>query len=94
MSRLFQPLRAPLHHLVVRENIPSGGRSFRSFGVGLPAQHAYHLVYRHGLDVSADGGTLALGSTTGGLWTRADAGERWNAVSRDLPPVAVVRFAA
>ena len=86
--------RIPVDGCMVVTRTDDGGRSFQSFGVGLPAQHAYHLVYRHGLDVSADGGTLALGSTTGGLWTSADAGERWNAVSRDLPPVAVVRFAA
>ena len=57
------------------------------------ARDAYHLVYRHGLAAPTDGQTLAMGSTTGGLWISEDGGERWHCVSRDLPPIAVVRFA-
>jgi photosystem II stability/assembly factor-like uncharacterized protein len=67
-----------------------GGATFQAFGEGLPASHAYHLVYRHCLEVAADGRTLAMSSTTGGLWISADAGERWHCVSRDLPPVAAI----
>ncbi|MEO6625810.1 MAG: exo-alpha-sialidase, partial [Burkholderiaceae bacterium] len=58
----------------------------------LPQDHACHLVYRHGMDVTADGRSLAIASTTGALWASADAGESWVAVSRDLPPVAALRF--
>ncbi len=61
--------------------------------VVLPQKHAYHLIYRHGLDVAPDGQTLAMGSTTGALWLSQDAGESWTALSRDLPPVYCVRFA-
>jgi len=35
-----------------------------------------------------------MGSTTTALWTSDDGGDSWSAVSRDLPPVYAVRFAA
>jgi hypothetical protein len=84
--------RIPVGGQMVVMRTDDGGRSFQAYGAGLPAQHAYHLVYRHGLVVSADGYTLALASTTGGLWTSADAGEHWHCISNDLPPVAVLGF--
>ena len=86
--------RIPLGGRVVVSRTDDGGKTFAVFGEGLPQTDAYHLAYRHALDVGADGATLALASTTGGLWTSADAGESWHCVSRDLPPVAVVHFAA
>jgi hypothetical protein len=49
-------------------------------------------VYRHGLDVDASGQVLAMGSTTGSLWTSHSAGERWDLVSANLPPIHFVRF--
>lgn len=69
-----------------------GGRSFAVLETGLP-RPAYDLVYRHGLDVDASGDQLALASTTGGLWTSRDGGERWQALSVRLPPVSAIRFA-
>lgn len=68
-------------------------RSFLVHGAGLPERDAYHLVYRHALACAADGETLAMGSTTGGLWVSEDGGGRWQCLSRDLPPIAAVRFA-
>ena len=41
---------------------------------GCRSSDAYHLIYRHALAASADGQTLAMGSTTGGLWLSEDAG--------------------
>jgi hypothetical protein len=70
-----------------------GGASFTAHGEGLPQQDAYHLVYRHALVVSADGRTLAMGSTTGGLWVSEDEGVAWRCLSRDLPPIAALRMA-
>jgi hypothetical protein len=70
-----------------------GGRSYSVFRQGLPQEHAYDLVYRHGLDIAPDGKTLAMASTTGNLWTSADAGESWHSVSTHLPPVAAIAFA-
>lgn len=81
---------APEGRMVVTQT-KDGGNSFTTHGEGLPQQDAYHLVYRHALAVSADGMTLAMGSTTGGLWVSEDAGEKWQCLSRDLPPIAVVR---
>ena len=63
------------------------GQSWQVFRNGLPQQHAYDLIYRHGLAVSADGQQLAMASTTGNLWTSSDAGGSWQHVSAHLPPV-------
>jgi hypothetical protein len=70
-----------------------GGKSFDVLTRGLPQQHAYDLVYRHGLDISEGGDVLAMGSTTGGLWVSEDQGDSWIAVSHNLPPIYCVRFA-
>jgi hypothetical protein len=50
------------------------------------------LFYRHGLALGADGRTLLMGSTTGGLWSSADGGDHWQAVSVNLPPIHAVRM--
>jgi hypothetical protein len=60
---------------------------------GLPQEHAYDLVYRHGLAVDGSGERLAMGSTTGGLWISEDGGDRWAGLPARLPPVAQVLFA-
>lgn len=70
-----------------------GGKSFTELSNGLPQQHAYDLVYRHGLDVTADGRTLAMGSTSGRLWLGEDGGERWHEFAANLPPIYAVRWA-
>jgi hypothetical protein len=70
-----------------------GGASFTTLREGLPQQHCYDLVYRHGLAVSSDGGTVLMGSTTGGLWISGDAGASWRTVSTTLPPIYAVCFA-
>jgi hypothetical protein len=59
---------------------------------GLPQKNCYDLVYRHALDLHADGVTLAFGSTTGGLWISENGGRRWQQIDARLPPVYVVRF--
>lgn len=84
--------RVPVGGALVVNRTRDGGRSFETLRAGLPQQHCYDLVYRHGLDVSADGRSLLMGSTTGGLWASADGGEQWHAVSLNLPPIAAVRF--
>ena len=66
--------------------------SFESLRDGLPQQHCYDLVYRHGLAVADDGRHLLMGSTTGGLWGSVDGGDRWAEVSLTLPPIYAVRF--
>ena len=37
-------------------------------------------------------GDKVLASTAGNMWLSHDAGENWQTVSENLPPVAVVRF--
>ena len=69
-----------------------GGRTFETLRSGLPQQDAYHLVYRHALAVAPDGTTLAIASTTGGLWLSDDGGDRWREVTTALPPVYALRF--
>ena len=85
-------LRVPVESALVVTRTRNGGKSFETLRSGLPQRHAYHLIYRHGLEVAPDGQTLAMGSTTGALWLSRDAGESWSALSRDLPPVYCVRF--
>jgi hypothetical protein len=86
--------RIPVNGQMVVTRTDDGGKRFMAAKNGLPQQHAYHLAYRHALDVAADGQTLAMASTTGGLWVSADAGDSWQTASQHLPPVAVVQFAA
>ncbi len=86
--------RVPVDGRVVVTRTRDGGNSFDVLSDGLPQKHAYDLVYRHGLDVSADGNRLAFGSTTGSLWLSDNAGDSWQTLSEHLPPVYAVRFAA
>jgi len=68
-----------------------GGRSWRSFGKGLPGAACYDLVYRHALDVRGD--TLVFGSTTGNAFISEDRGESWRCLGNHLPPIYSCRFA-
>ncbi len=84
--------RVPVDGALVVNRTRDGGKNFETFRAGLPQSDCYDLVYRHGLEVAADGRTLLMGSTTGNLWASADAGESWQAVSANLPPIAAVRL--
>ncbi|WP_446914393.1 hypothetical protein, partial [Klebsiella pneumoniae] len=66
--------RVPVDGRLVVSRTGDGGRSFQAFGDGLPAFGCYDLVYRHALDVDDTGERLAIGSTTGNLWTSEDGG--------------------
>ena len=70
----------------------TAARSFETLRKGLPQEHAYDLVYRHGLDVDDSGDRLAMGSTTGGLWLSEDQGERWQAPECRLPPIHALTY--
>jgi hypothetical protein len=85
-------VRIPVGGRMVVTRTRDAGASFDALSRGLPDRHAYHLVYRHALDVDAAGGRLAMGSTTGSLWVSDDGGESWELVSADLPPIACVRW--
>ncbi|MGH7749982.1 MAG: WD40/YVTN/BNR-like repeat-containing protein, partial [Candidatus Dormibacteria bacterium] len=85
--------RVPVDGRLVVARTCDGGQSFEVRREGLPQQDAYDLVYRHGLAIDDDGERLAFGSTTGGLWTSDDQGDRWQAAEARLPPVHAVTFA-
>ncbi len=84
--------RYPVDGQFVVTRTRDGGKSFEVLRNGLPQSHAYHLVYRHAMDISFAGNILAMGSTTGGLWISEDAGDHWQHVTSDLPPIFTVRF--
>jgi hypothetical protein len=84
--------RVPVDGKLVVNRTRDGGRSFDTLRRGLPQAHCYDLIYRHGLALGADGRTLLMGSTTGGLWSSSDAGDSWQAVSLNLPPICAVRL--
>jgi hypothetical protein len=84
--------RVPVAAALAVNRTRDGGRTFETLRDGLPQEHAYDLVYRHGLAVGDDGKTLLMASTSGGLWASADGGDAWQTVSTTLPPAVAVRF--
>jgi photosystem II stability/assembly factor-like uncharacterized protein len=84
--------RIPLGAAMAVTRTTDGGKSFQVLRAGLPQEHCYDLVYRHGLAVDEDGKTLLMASTTGGVWMSMDAGDNWRTVSMTMPPVYAVRF--
>lgn len=84
--------RIPVDASLVVSRTSDGGGSFEIFGEGLPQQHAYHLVYRHGLAVADDAVHLAMGSTTGSLWVSESAGQQWQRLSAELAPIYAVSW--
>ncbi|MBL8701662.1 MAG: exo-alpha-sialidase [Alphaproteobacteria bacterium] len=85
--------RIPVDGALVVARTRDGGESFDVLRAGLPQRDAFDLVYRHGLAVDNTGTCLAMGSTTGHLWMSQDAGEHWQLVAGNLPPIACLRFA-
>jgi hypothetical protein len=85
--------RVPVNAQLAVTRTRDGGRTFDVLRDGLPAGPAYDLMYRHALDVDAQGERVAIGSTTGGLWISENRGDSWQCISAHLPPIAVVRFA-
>jgi hypothetical protein len=84
--------RIPVDGALCVTRTRDGGKSFDVLRDGLPQQHCYDLIFRHGLAVDDSGEQLMMGSTTGGLWASGDAGDSWQAVSAHLPPVYAVKF--
>jgi photosystem II stability/assembly factor-like uncharacterized protein len=85
--------RVPVDGRLVVNRTRDGGKTFETLGNGLPGEHAYDIVYRHGLEVDSTGNRLVMASTTGSLWISEDQGESWTLVNGNLPPVYAVRFA-
>ena len=85
--------RIPVNAQVVVARTRNGGESFEVLRNGLPQEHAYDIVFRHGLDVDLSGERLAMGSTTGSLWISENGGDAWELICSHLPPIYCVRFA-
>jgi photosystem II stability/assembly factor-like uncharacterized protein len=85
-------LRYPADGKLAVTRTRDGGKSFETLREGLPQEHAYDLVYRHGLDVDESGEQLAIGSTTGGLWLSTNGGDSWRCLAAHLPPIYCLRF--
>ncbi len=84
--------RVPRDLALCVQRTRDGGRTFDVLRAGLPQRDCYDLVHRHALEVAGDGKSLLMGTTTGGLWSSADAGDTWRAVGLHLPPIHAVRF--
>ena len=84
--------RVPVDGALCVLRTTDGGRTLQALRAGLPQQHAYDLVWRHGLAVADDGATLAMGSTSGRLWLGTDGGEHWHEFAVNLPPIHAVRW--
>ncbi|MBL8628650.1 MAG: hypothetical protein JNM81_03410, partial [Rhodospirillaceae bacterium] len=79
--------RFPVDGNVVVNRTKDGGKSFETLKKGLPQGNAFDLIYRHGLAVDDTGNELAMGSTTGSLWSTGDGGDSWQLISAHLPPI-------
>jgi hypothetical protein len=80
-------LRVPRDGALTVTRTRDGGKTWDTLRSGLPQRDAYDLIYRHALDVDANGRQLVMGSTTGSLWVSDNAGEDWRLVNAHLPPV-------
>ena len=85
-------IRMPRDGALAVTRTSDGGATWQTMRDGLPQREAFDLVYRHGLDVDESGERLAMGSTTGALWTSDDGGARWQLINAHLPPIYSVRF--
>ena len=84
--------RVPVGGKLVIARTRDGGKTFDELRNGLPQNHAYDLIYRHALAIDSTGSHLAIGSTTGGVWTSDDQGDTWKSLEARLPPVHAVLF--
>jgi hypothetical protein len=84
--------RIPHEGKVVVTRTRDGGQTFDVLRDGLPQEHAYDLVFRHGMDIDTTGDRLIFGSTTGSLWITENGGDSWQTIAQHLPPIYCVRF--
>lgn len=84
--------RMPVDGRLVVTRTRDGGKSFDVLGSGLPREHSFDLVYRHGMDIDFSGNKLTIGSTTGNLWLSENQGDHWTELSHNLAPIYCVRF--
>ncbi|MBL8817916.1 MAG: exo-alpha-sialidase [Planctomyces sp.] len=82
--------RVPVENRLAVTRTTDGGQSFDVLKNGLPNEMVWDIVFRHALAIDQTGKCLAMGSTTGSLWTSIDAGATWRHVSAHLPTVYCV----
>jgi hypothetical protein len=69
----------------------SGGNEWEALTKGLPQKDCYVNVLRDAMDVdSLDSCGVYFGTTGGQVYASADAGDTWEPIVRDLPPVLSV----
>ncbi|MEW4487518.1 exo-alpha-sialidase [Thalassoglobus sp. JC818] len=85
--------RVPVDSQLVVTRTRDFGETFEVLREGLPQNHCYDIVFRHGLDIDSSGNRLVMGSSTGGLWVTEDGGDSWSTVSNTLPQIYCVQFA-
>jgi len=69
----------------------TGGHEWEALTDGLPQRDCYVNVLRDAMAVDAlDDCGVYFGTTGGQVYASADAGDRWTAIARDLPPVLSV----
>ena len=69
----------------------TGGNEWEALTKGLPQENCYVNVLRDAMSVdSLDSPGIYFGTTGGQVYVSADAGDSWNPIVRDLPPVLSV----
>jgi hypothetical protein len=68
-----------------------GGQTWQTTSTGLPTEHAFDLVLRHGF--VRQPGLMVFGTTNGNLYYSVDDGEHWQTLSNNLAAVGVVAIA-
>lgn len=90
------PITSDLHHVPMDGRLQvwrsrTGGEEWEALTEGLPQEHCYVNVLRDAMSVdSLDSCGVYFGTTGGQVYVSADAGDSWQAIVRDLPPVLSV----
>jgi hypothetical protein len=90
------PIKSDQHHFVPDGKLRvyrsrSGGNEWEALTQGLPQNDVYVNVLRDAMAVDdLDACGIYFGTSGGQVYASADAGDSWNAVAHDLPPVLSV----
>jgi len=90
------PITSDSHHFVMEGKLRvyrsrSGGEEWEALTKGLPQSNCYVNVLRDAMAVdSLDSCGIYFGTSGGQVYASNDAGDSWNAIVHDLPPVVSV----
>ena len=90
------PITSDSHHFVMDGKLRvyrsrTGGYEWEALTDGLPQDNCYVNVLRDSMAIdSMDPCGVYFGTSAGQVYASADAGDSWNAIVRDLPPVLSV----